>query len=506
MELGSTDVGKLVIQRLRELSPGIWIAGVEKRPDYKDSAFDLVVTNQLDAFFGRYESVNMPSLAVTPELSELIAPYEAKLLNAAGLAGIRDTNDYPPPLHGVPVYSESYEARKDLLYRHVRFWNHVFDVHGIQAVFHENLGQEIFDYVALQLARARGIPTLTFNISGQFPQVLFVQESERELGDLGLGFKLKEIIGKNLQEERADFITKSVGRFAQTADSGLATAVQQYETSPVKSWLLNRNIYEGRITLPLALRAISAKIFRFLDDPVIRFRRFRRTRALVRDTQRSYQEESSFSTKWDCSEPFLYFPLHFQPETSSSVKGRNFYVLREAVAFVASELPTGWKLVVKEHPHQFRRLLKRPEGFYAQLVSIPNVILTNHAANNETLVQEARAVISVSHSSITSFALFMGKPVISLGDSHFREAFGYHCVTSTSELRITMAKIANGWDQDRPSLRSDFLEQLSRSTFEGEFGEKPDNYSDDEWERLQALTGQNIGAVITEWLKLKGIF
>lgn len=503
MELGATDVGKLVIQRLRDLIPDIWIAGVEKRADYEQSEFDLVITNQHDAFFGRYESVNMPSLAMTPELSILMAPYEAKLLNAAGLAGIRDPHDYPQSIHGVPAYSDSYDSRKDLLYRHIRFWDHVLTKHQIQAVFHENLGQEVFDYVALQIARARGLPTLTFNISGQFPLALFVQESEHELGALRLGYELKQRIRDRLVPERPDFITSAVTKFTSTPNSGLAARQDSYVTAPLRSWLVNRSIHADGRGIRSIVKSVGGKLIRFAKAPRSRYKRFSRTRGLVRDTQRSFREEAKYSRGGVVPDPYIYFPLHFQPETSSSVKGRHFYVLREAVAFVASELPDGWKLVVKEHPHQFRRLLRRPEGFYSQLAAIPNVYLAHHTANNNELVQRAKAVVSVSHSSITSYALFRGKPVISLGDSHFREASGYHCISSTDGLRQVMTAIAAGWDETRTPLDSDFLHRLSQSTFEGEFGEKPDSLTTNEWNRLRDVTGMNIGSAIAEWLKLK---
>jgi len=106
MELGSTESGKGVVEELRHLVPNVWIAGVEKRSDYSHSAFDHVVTTQSEAFLGNYNGSLLPSLAITPELDTLMAPFEGKLLNILGLAATRPTHHYPKPSYGVPLFRD----------------------------------------------------------------------------------------------------------------------------------------------------------------------------------------------------------------------------------------------------------------------------------------------------------------------------------------------------------------------------------------------------------------
>ena len=508
MELGATEAGKGVIRQIRTLLPGVWIAGVEKQLHYESTVFDHVITNQFDAFYGRYPEIDTSALSISPELYSLMRPYEGKLLNVTGLASVRSTMDYPEPIRGVPVFEDSYDSRKDLLDRHVRYWNYVLDKYEIDAIFHENLGQEVFDYVALVVARTKGIPSLVFNISGQFPRVLFVQESEHGLGDLQLGRTLKQRIGVDLSEEDPRFIRRSLPAVQNSPDAGLLTLRSQssnteYKTSPFISWLFDRSIYKNDVTTLLVIRALGRKLWRVIKNPVERLRVFRRSRDLLRSTRASMREEEAHSETPDFHVPYIYFPLHFQPETSTSIKGRHFYTLREAVAFLAGQLPTGWKLIVKEHPHQFRRLLKRVPGFYSQIAAIPNVVLVSHLCENDALVKHARAVACVSHSSITAHAVLSGKPVISLGDSHFREAPNYFCITSADDLQEIMTRVAiNDFKADRLAMEG-FITKLEGSTFEGEFGERPDDLSESEWNRTMAVTAINIGRVIVEWLKLR---
>jgi hypothetical protein len=507
LELGSTSAGRGVIEELRHLIPGVWIAGVEKQKDYESTAFDRVVTTQYDAFLGRYESVNTANLAMTPELSNLMAPYEGKILNLLGLAAVRPASDYPVPIYGVPKFQDSYDSRKDLFNRHCRFWNFILDHYKIDAVIHENLGQEGYDYVALQLARAKGIPTLVFNIAGQFPRVLFVQEDETGVGNLELGSELKARLGTEITAEDKQFIRRSTPLIGNSPDAGLKAEgkVSEYKTSPLVSWLVDRSIYKNDLGLRVGLRLIGTKFLRLMRFPVQSVRTFSRTRTLVLHTKASQREELAYAVEPPLGKNYIYFPLHFQPETSSSIKAKNLYRLREAVAFLADALPRDWSLIVKEHPHQFRRLLKREPGFFAQIAAISGVHLIHHASDNHEIVRNARAIACASHSSITANAVFNGIPVISLGESHFREAPGYFCVETSADLRKAIELVRTNQVGRKDGDLENFIARLERSTFEGEFGEQFVDVSDDDWARTMAATRHNISRVIREWLRLRGL-
>ena len=507
LELGSTAAGRGVIEELRHLIPGVWIAGVEKQKDYESTAFDLVVTTQYDAFLGRYESVNTANLAMTPELSNLMAPYEGKILNLLGLAAVRPASDYPDPIYGVPKFQDSYDSRKDLFNRHCRFWNFILDHYKIDAVIHENLGQEGYDYVALQLARAKGIPTLVFNTSGQLPRVLFVQEDEFGVGQLNFAGEIKSSLQGSLRHEVSDFIRRSLNHFKTNPDSGLKASVNnsQYQTNPVISWLFDQNINLNSARWNTLMSSLINKVLRGLQHPLSSWRTLGRSRAMIRETQRSILEEERCSTEPDLDSPYVYFPLHCQPETSSSIKAKNFYRLREAVAFFASELPGDWTLVVKEHPHQLRRLRPREPGFFDQIASIDGVQLVRSSSANQRLIDGAVAVACVSHSSITANAAFNGIPVISLGESHFREAPGYFCVETSADLRKAIELVRTNQVGRKDGDLENFIARLERSTFEGEFGEQFVDVSDDDWARTMAATRHNISRVIREWLRLRGL-
>jgi hypothetical protein len=506
--MGSDSESRGAIAELRRLIPEIWIAGVDEKFETEGLVFDELVTSHRDAYLGTYERFDLASLPIGPELYKLVAPFEGQALDMLGRIRFHRPSDYPRAIRGVPQYVDSYEARVDLFGRHCRFWNYVLDHFDIDAVISQNFGHQGFDFVALQLAKAKGIPTLIFNETAQFPMVQFVQEDANGLGRLELGMALKQRLSGQLLPEADNFVRRSLGWITSSPDRTYnMKAVNKYQTSPIMSWLVDSRVQVNpEFSITQIRRSAATKMRRLVSDPLNAIRTFRRSQKWVRATKQSMAEEAHYSTKATISNPYIYFPLHFQPEATTSAKGRNFFRLREAVCFLASALPDGWQLIVKEHPHQWRRLLPRPEGFFAQIAAIPNVQLVHHSSDNQHLVSQARAVACVSHSSITAHAVMRGTPVISLGNSHFRTAPGYFCIETSEELRSVMHKIASNLPTRSDEDVQAFISALEASTFEGLLGYKPLNISETEYQRVLSLTESNIPRIIREWLVLRGLY
>jgi len=112
--------------------------------------------------------------------------------------------------------------------------------------------------------------------------------------------------------------------------------------------------------------------------------------------------------------------LHARPEGSVKVLGGGIDEI-EALLNVATLLPTGVLLVVKENPEMFGY---RNRGFYRRLNRHPNICLVDFTCPSADLIDSAIGVLGISGTFLLE-AAFQGKPVMPLGRPEF-DAFLSH--------------------------------------------------------------------------------
>jgi hypothetical protein len=139
--------------------------------------------------------------------------------------------------------------------------------------------------------------------------------------------------------------------------------------------------------------------------------------------------------------PFVYFPLHLQPEATTSPMGGVFVDQYLAVEMLARALPSGWALVIKENPVQ--RFAKRDLGFYQRLGRMRDVHLVSRSANTFELTERCRAVATITGTAGWE-ALFLQKPAVVFGNAFYRGAPGTANVDDPRELAADLRAIADG--------------------------------------------------------------
>ena len=140
-------------------------------------------------------------------------------------------------------------------------------------------------------------------------------------------------------------------------------------------------------------------------------------------------------------ERFIYFPLHLQPEATTSPMGGVYVDQNLAIETLARALPAGWKVVVKENPAQ--RFAKRDRGFYDHLAGIPAVHLVSKQENTFDLIERCEAVATITGTAGWE-ALFRGKPSIAFGRAFYRGGPGVISVDDPVELARELRAIEGG--------------------------------------------------------------
>jgi hypothetical protein len=114
--------------------------------------------------------------------------------------------------------------------------------------------------------------------------------------------------------------------------------------------------------------------------------------------------------------PYVYFPLHAQPEFTTDVRAPLFANQIALVENMAKSLPAGYRLVVKEHPAMKG---ERPLAYYRALRQLFNVELMSPTVDGHDLVRNAAAVAVITGATAWEAILYQ-KPVIAFGPLCYR--------------------------------------------------------------------------------------
>ncbi|ASE84075.1 TPA: hypothetical protein U2I11_001915 [Citrobacter koseri] len=111
------------------------------------------------------------------------------------------------------------------------------------------------------------------------------------------------------------------------------------------------------------------------------------------------------------SQPFYLYPLHYHPESSTSILAK-FYDEYNLIRNLSFSLPHGKFLVVKDHISATGY-----EGyeFYKKILKLPNVKLANPNLNSKELIKKSLGVFTLT-STVGYEAVLMNKPVAVFGD------------------------------------------------------------------------------------------
>ena len=108
---------------------------------------------------------------------------------------------------------------------------------------------------------------------------------------------------------------------------------------------------------------------------------------------------------------YIFFPLHAEPEISLTNYAKFYQNQIEVIRNICLQLPSKYKLLVKEHP---RNIGRRSLGYYKKILEIPNVDFAAFELQSVDVLKRSRLVIVLS-GNIGYEAVLNQVPVITLG-------------------------------------------------------------------------------------------
>ena len=134
----------------------------------------------------------------------------------------------------------------------------------------------------------------------------------------------------------------------------------------------------------------------------------------------------------DLEVPFVYFPLHYEPEYVLLSGAPYFDNQLAVITSIAKSLPVGYKLYVKEHPQQ-GTIGWKDINFYKSIMRLPNVYLLHPTISSNKLVQNSSLVCNIAGTTGLEAALY-NKPTVLFSDQIYSKLPSVHRVKNLEEL------------------------------------------------------------------------
>lgn len=163
----------------------------------------------------------------------------------------------------------------------------------------------------------------------------------------------------------------------------------------------------------------------------------------------------------DLQEKYIYYSIHFEPE--AAIIGKTILESQITIVKMLSRaLPKGWKLYVKEHPHQFmlnNEIMHyfinnldffKNISFYKEIMKLENVTLVSLKVSSKELLQNAKAVATFGgtislESACYNIPAILFNPLVSVYGTLDNTLH----VTSYDQLQEAIKKISANFLKDK---------------------------------------------------------
>ena len=345
-----------------------------------------------------------------------------------------------------------------------RYWTGVLDMLRPDLVLFDDTPHEIPDYTLYGVAKAQGISILWFrraSIPGYIYPVSGIEDPSPIIA------RYEQLLRTKL-EEHINLPSALEGHILKLSNPQSTGMIAYIETPPARRVdlrLLKRILYIERYPkyFGYVLRLLKGRPTYYKQ----RFRSIERSR-MGRLEHRLYRLSARLKRRrlWrdyhrraripELDRPFVYLPVHYQPERTTLPEGGAFVDQRDVVDAISSSLPDDWYLYVKEHPATFASNrsgdISRDTRYYDDLESYPNTRLVPVTYSSARLIDASRAVATCTGTAGWE-AILRGTPALVFGHAWYVGCEGSFSVTSGKLCKEAIETIRSGYHVDRRKVR-----------------------------------------------------
>lgn len=322
------------------------------------------------------------------------------------------------------------EERKQVYYTMLGYWNMVLDRVKPDAVIYSAVPHTVYTYVLYELVRERGIPTICFEDVWFVGRLIEYHDFWKGSDEIRAALEKRLAKGVTVDDFGPDFRKY----WDRQAKKPMELPWYMREQKKIGEGL---GVWKHRARI-LARTLRSGTFFEIASSFVMR--RFRKD---LRSEHREFEKPA------EMKKPFVYFPLGFQPERTSSPQAWIYNEQILAIETLAAALPDGWEVYVKEHPSQWLMRTKteyssvRYPGYYRRIAAVPRVRLVPITTDSFSLTEHAM-VVATTGGTVGWEALLRGKTPLVFGIPWYRDCPGVIRVSSIEECKQAYSDITKG--------------------------------------------------------------
>lgn len=354
-------------------------------------------------------------------------------------------------------YSSSIE-RFNMLFNHYNFLSNIIEEHNIDIAIFQNLPHEIYDYVLFNLLKYKEKKTFYF-LHNQYENYYEINQCienaypylEYQINSYDINVEISPDVLKlfqNMRNEKYDPFYMSLEK------EGL---VKKIKTK------LNY------------LKASKANISELIINKLLNVSKAKKVKSFI----------NSVIVSPDIKKKYIFIPLHFQPEMTTSPRGGIFVFQELLIQMISNYLPTDWVIYVKEHPKQ-NLSFGRSLDFYKKINSVSNVFIVDDSVSSFQLMKSSKALAIVT-GTLGFKALCNQIPVFVFGEVFYKYAPGVFAIKNEEDLENAFKNL-NDFKNDK-KLTLNYLEVMKSKFYKG--------YSDDYYQKIADIDFEiNINSLV----------
>ena len=333
-------------------------------------------------------------------------------------------------------HSFNYHQRVQLYYRILIYWFYTFDKYQPDLIFFDETPHVPFEYIMHEVAIQKNIKIIRFNPTHINDRLLI----------FGTVNKTPNYMINQYEEMKYN---DNNGELCQDMNSYYAKLKGTYKDAT--PYYMKKQ--------PIKIKSIISRLF-FILKRVVQ----NKSDSSYQRTYNGYVQDSKFmkfikfynrmvgrfyknkllktynslvTSNLTLSTHYIYVPLHFQPERTSSPDGDFYENQWLMIQLLAQTIPKGWKLYVKEHISQFRKDFSGEMGrnleFYQELLLFENVQLVPLDVSSYDLIDNSQFTATIS-GTVGLESVVRDKRVLLFGHPWFEICEGVSSIKNKEDL------------------------------------------------------------------------